>query len=82
MSKLWTFVSPVLPISLALSVFSLLVAALTNGMGPHGPNNWCGLVCLYVHVAGWVGQAVGLVLSLIRTHKYFCQRRAVRNRVQ
>ena len=82
MRKLWKFVSPVLPISLALSVISILVATVTNGLGPHGPNNWCGLVCLYVHVAGWFGQAVGLVLSGIRTYKYFHQRNAVRDRAR
>ena len=73
LSRLGTFISPVLIAGLV--VFGLSVVFLfTATFGPCGPNSTFGWVCFFSVLVGLAVICVGIILSAVKTIKYFWSR--------
>jgi hypothetical protein len=67
MRRFFTFISPVLPVSMGIFVISCVLA---GSIGPCGPNGRFGFIYLVGYPIGFIGTLVGFVLSVWKTLKH------------
>jgi hypothetical protein len=70
LGKLGTFVSPLLVVGIVVVSLSV-VFVQTSGFGPCGPNSTWGWFWFFSLMVGLAVICIGLVLSAVKTLKYF-----------
>ena len=75
MKNFHAFVSPLFTKSLIVTLISIAGVQLTGGMGPCAPVSGWGWIFFIFLPFGFMGLAVGLFLSIIKTGNYFLKRK-------
>jgi hypothetical protein len=72
--RIHTFISPVFSVSALLFVAALSIAA-GGGVAPDGPRDARGMILFCSFPISLIGLAIGTVLSVIKTVRYFRSRK-------